>query len=226
MNKQDPKYENIELCKKCGGYCCKKSGCDYFVSDFENMKLEYLQEILDEGRISIIASFDFKRLKNGKLVYTPILSLRARNKNRDIVDLFSFKTRCASLEENGCYYDVERRPSGGVALIAKLERKCYSEIDRLEELRKWEPYQKVLRRLVKRYTKMSVDEKIKEDVENLVYNILTNNYQEVMKEELEDISSMLPLLQECFPEEFLKANERYSKKNTKKLIKSKNQLKK
>ena len=43
MNKQDPKYENIELCKKCGGYCCKKSGCDYFVSDFENMKLEYLQ---------------------------------------------------------------------------------------------------------------------------------------------------------------------------------------
>ena len=226
MNKQDPKYENIELCKKCGGYCCKKSGCDYFVSDFENMKLEYLQEILDEGRISIIASFDFKRLKNGKLVYTPILSLRARNKNRDIVDLFSFKTRCASLEENGCYYDVERRPSGGVALIAKLERKCYSEIDRLEELRKWEPYQKVLGRLVKRYTKMSVDEKIKEDVENLVYNILTNNYQEVMKEELEDISSMLPLLQECFPEEFLKANERYSKKNTKKLIKSKNQLKK
>ena len=27
-------YENKEICKKCGGFCCKKSGCDYFVSDF------------------------------------------------------------------------------------------------------------------------------------------------------------------------------------------------
>lgn len=30
-------YENKELCAKCGGICCKKSGCDYFVSDFQSM---------------------------------------------------------------------------------------------------------------------------------------------------------------------------------------------
>ena len=45
MNKKDPKYENKEICKQCGGYCCKKSGCDYFVSDFESMKLYYLENI-------------------------------------------------------------------------------------------------------------------------------------------------------------------------------------
>lgn len=218
MNKQDSKYENIELCKTCG-YCCQKSGCDYFVSDFESMKIDYLQDVLNEGRVSIVASLNFKRLANGKLIVLPLLSLRARNKNRDIIDLFSFKTKCASLEENGCHYDIEKRPSGGVSLIPKPNRKCYSEVNRLEELKKWEPYQKVLERLVKRYTKMSVDAKIKEDVKNLVYNILTDNYPEVMKEELADINRIIPLLQECFPEEFIKANQKYLIENNHKLIK-------
>ena len=46
MSKQD-KYENLEICKECGGYCCKKSGCDYFVSDLESMNLEYLESFLN-----------------------------------------------------------------------------------------------------------------------------------------------------------------------------------
>ncbi|MCI6265223.1 MAG: hypothetical protein MR598_00060 [Erysipelotrichaceae bacterium] len=225
MNKKDPKYENKEICKQCGGYCCKKSGCDYFVSDFESMKLDYLENILNTKRVSIIASFDFKRLNNGKLVYTPMLSLRARNNNRDIIDLLSFKTSCASLTENGCYYDIEKRPSGGVALIAQSKKNCYSEIDRLTELKKWEPYQKVLERLVKRYTKMSVIEKIKEDVENLIYNIYTKNFEEVFPEEIEDVYKMLPLLAECFPEEFEKAKSKYQKLNPHNSVKLKKKIK-
>lgn len=26
-------FENKEICKNCGGKCCIKSGCDYFVND-------------------------------------------------------------------------------------------------------------------------------------------------------------------------------------------------
>ena len=40
-------YENKELCKKCGGICCKKSGCDYFVSDFKTINKQSLLEIID-----------------------------------------------------------------------------------------------------------------------------------------------------------------------------------
>ena len=65
MNNQLNKYEDLEICKKCGGYCCKKSGCDYFVSDLESMKLEYLENLLDSGRVSIIATFNFRRLITG-----------------------------------------------------------------------------------------------------------------------------------------------------------------
>ena len=29
-------FENKEFCKNCGGYCCVKSGCDYWVDDFDD----------------------------------------------------------------------------------------------------------------------------------------------------------------------------------------------
>ena len=29
QTEQDIKYEDREICKKCGGYCCKKCGCDW-----------------------------------------------------------------------------------------------------------------------------------------------------------------------------------------------------
>lgn len=211
MNNIDYKYENTEICKQCGGYCCKKSGCDYFVSDLESMKLEYLESLLNTGRVSVVASFGFERLKSGKLTYKIMLSLRARNKNREAIDLLSFKTTCASLTETGCYYDVNHRPSGGATLIPCNDMLCYSKVDRMAELYKWQSYQTVLAKLVKRITKMSVTTKLKQDVENLLYNILTENFQDVLPEELQDIACMTPLLIECFPEEYQKAMAKYKK---------------
>lgn len=209
MNNIDYKNENIEICKQCGGYCCKNCGCDYFVSDLESMKLDYLESLLETGRVSVIGTFNFIRLNSGKLIYEIILSLRARNKNREAIDLFSFKTTCASLTETGCYYDLKHRPSGGAALIPCADKPCYSEVDRIEELKKWLPYQKVLAKLVKRKTKMKVDDKLKQDVENLVYNILTENFTDVSKREIKEIGNMIPLLSECFPKEFKNAEIRY-----------------
>jgi len=203
------KIEDKEICKECGGYCCKKSGCDYFVSDFENMKIEYLESILDTGRVSVIASFVFDRLPNNKLVSVPILSLRARNTNRGEIDLLSFKTTCASLEADGCYFSLENRPSGGSTLVPSRNRLCRSNIDRLEELNKWKPYQSVLRKLVKRRTGMTVESKISEDVENLFYSVLTKKTVGVAKEELYDVLiNMLPMLMEAYPEEHRKSRVR------------------
>jgi len=205
------KVEDRSICAECGGYCCKKSGCDYFVSDFESMKMDYLDSILDTGRVSVIASCVFKRLGNGKLINTPILSLRARNINRDAIDLISFKTTCASLEDDGCHFSLEDRPSGGAALIPCREGACYSEVDRLEELKKWEPYQAVLGKLVKRRTGMSVDKKIREDVENLFYNTMNKNVDGVAAAELYDVlQNMMPLLLEAYPEEYKNAKFRIS----------------
>lgn len=205
------KIENKDICAKCGGFCCKKSGCDYFVSDFDNLKFDYLLNVLNEGKISVVSSLDFNRLKNGKLVCSQILSLRARNNNRDIIDLLSFKTTCSQLTTSGCTYNLEERPSGGAALIPKDNMACYSDINRVEELKKWLSHQKVLERAVKRFTGMSADNKLKEDVENLFYDILCENFDNIMDVEIYDVLKMLPLLEETFQEQVKNANDRYNK---------------
>lgn len=199
------KFEDKSICAKCGGYCCKKCGCDYFVTDFESMKIDYLISVLEEGRTSIVSFLNFRRLPNGKLICEPLLALRARNINRGEIDLLSFKTTCASLKENGCHFDLEHRPSGGASLIPGEDMTCYNSVDKLKELEKWRPYQKVLERIVKRITGMSVDAKLKEDVENLFYDILMKNFDGVMEAELYDVQGMLPLLKEIYVEEMVKA---------------------
>lgn len=196
------RIEDLSICKECGGYCCKKSGCDYFVSDFNNFKLEYLEDRLKEGYISIIASLDISRTKDGKLCILPILSMRARNKGRDIIDLLSLKTTCMSLTDNGCKYSFDKRPSGGACLIPKRGEPCYSTVDRISELKKWIPYQKVLQRIVKRYTGKSVDAKLREDVIKLFEDLYNKNFENVSGAELLDIKGMLPYLIEFYKDEY------------------------
>ena len=111
------KNENKELCSECGGYCCKKSGCDYYVSDFKRIDKNTILEALASEKISIVSAFVFERLNDDKIVATPFLYLRARNQDRDIVDLYSVKTTCMSLTETGCAYTYENRPGGGKNLI-------------------------------------------------------------------------------------------------------------
>lgn len=213
--------EDKSICAKCGGFCCKKSGCDYFVSDFEELKLDYLINLLNSGRVSIVASLDFKRLKSGKLVCAELLSLRARNINRDAIDLLSFKTTCSQLTEDGCAYNLEERPSGGATLIPGENMTCYSEVDRIAELKKWDCYQKILGRAVKRFTGMSVNAKLREDVENLVYDYFCGNFDGVMDIEITDIKGLLPFLEEAFPLECQRACERYKNINVRKIERKK-----
>lgn len=204
------KYENKDICSKCGGKCCKKSGCDYFVSDFESMETKYLEEILNQGHTSIVAALNIEVLSNGKKAMTPILFLRARNTGRDIVDLLSMKTRCMSLTDTGCSFDIDKRPSGGSSLIPKEDFKCENSVDKLLELKKFLPYQRTLQRLVKRFTGMSYDAKLRMDVENLFYDILCENFDGVAEAEILDIIDLFPKLIEVYPELYDNAKKKFS----------------
>ena len=136
--------------------------------------------------------------------------MRARNKNRGIVDLFSMKTQCSMLTENGCSYDLEHRPGGGVNLIPGKEV-CTHLRDPRNEMLKWKQYQGLLSKLVKRYTGKTVNTVIKENVEEVFYQILTEQFDGVQKEEIKDIKSCIFDLAECFPEEYVGAKRRKEK---------------
>lgn len=202
------KYENKNICAKCGGMCCKKSGCDYFVSDFKDMSTSYLENFLKQGHASIVALLNVDEL-NGKYIIEPLLMIRARNKGRDIIDLVSMKTECMSLTENGCKFDITKRPSGGATFLPKEDGFCEETVSKLAEARKFIPYQKTLQRLVKRFTGMTYEAKIKEDVENLIYDLLSENFEGVHPFEIKEMLTFLPILLQAYPEEYVNAKKRY-----------------
>lgn len=192
--------ENTEVCKNCGGRCCKKSGCDYWPSDLPDKTYKGILKFLENGKISIVAMMNFKRI-NGKLCNFPFLYLRERNTGRDIVDLLSMKTPCSNLTEHGCSYTYEERPSGGKNLTPSKDGLCYPKEDNLQKVLEWSPYQKQLEKIVKRYTGLSIDNKIKEDVVTLLTDIKEENFKNVSELEIIDVKRMLPMLIECYKEQ-------------------------
>lgn len=205
------KHENLDICKECGGRCCKKCGCDYSVKDFHDLTYNGLLQVLTMEDKSIVAALNFKTLNNGKFIAEPFLYLRARNVERDVVDLVSMKTRCSLLTDQGCSYDYEHRPFGGRNLVPsrKQDGPCRPDEDPLEMLKLWEPYQKQLRKIVKNYTGMTVEAKVSYDVETLFLDILNKNFKNVARGEMEELEKFIPLLSRAFPEERKRAVERY-----------------
>ena len=202
------KYEDKDICSRCGGFCCKKSGCDYSTDNFTDLSINSLQEKLAEGNMSIVAMLTFHELSNGKLTVSPFLYLRARNKDRDVVDLLSLKKTCSMLTDTGCSYSLEDRPKGGVNLLPREPKPCVPDVDPYEIVKGWERYQKVLQRLVKRITGMSVDARLREDVINLYVDILEENFDGVSPIEIEDIRGMIFSLIKVYPEELRIAQKR------------------
>ena len=192
--------ENTEVCKNCGGRCCKKSGCDYWPSDLPDKTYKGILKFLENGKVSIVAMMNFKRI-NGKLCNFPFLYLRGRNTGRDVVDLLSMKTPCSNLTEHGCSYTYEERPSGGKNLTPSKDGLCYPKEDNLQKVLEWSPYQKQLEKIVKRYTGLSIDNKIKEDVVALLADIKEENFKNVSELEIIDVKRMLPMLIECYKEQ-------------------------
>ena len=201
---EDVKFEDKSICSECGGYCCKKCGCDYAPSDFESLQLDYLQKKLEEGHISIVSFQNFKEI-NGQIINEPFLYLRERNINRPIVDLSSMKTTCSSLLENGCTYTLDKRPKGGVNLIPSKEGPCRPHVNPLNIVLEWKRYQKSLQRLVKRITGKSVNQQLSEDVYKLFCDIRDKNYTGVDEVELYDINEMLPILKKAYQNEHKKS---------------------
>lgn len=192
--------ENTEVCKNCGGRCCMKSGCDYWPSDLPDKTYKGILKFLENGKVSIVAMMNFKRI-NEKLCNFPFLYLRERNTGRDVVDLLSMKTPCSNLTEHGCSYTYEERPSGGKNLTPSKDGLCYPKEDNLQKVLEWSPYQKQLEKIVKRYTGLSIDNKIKEDVVTLLTDIKEENFKNVSELEIIDVERMLPMLIECYKEQ-------------------------
>lgn len=155
---------NKKICKECGGRCCKNCGCIYSVDDFKSLTYGNLKSELDQGRASIISTFV---ISSNCISY--FLSLRARNIDRDVVDLFSAKTTCFLLTEIGCSLDDFKRSQGGVLYIPHENGNCESLYTEKIAYQEWIQYQKILERLTRYFSGKTSRDKLKKDIIQVAY---------------------------------------------------------
>lgn len=148
-------YTDKEMCKACGGLCCKQNGCVYIPSNFKSMNYSKLKKELLKGDISI-DGIPFDLPGNA---WTYILLLRARNEDAEIVDLFTSGGPCKMLKEDGCFYDEDQRPSLGLAVKpTKVKGPCEKMYDQDFVFNQWIRHQSTLELLLKDFTGKEIKE--------------------------------------------------------------------
>lgn len=145
-----PENVNSEICKQCGGGCCKRCGCNFSPDDFQEISFECLRREMEKGYISI----DYV---DADMIYRSwgAYILRMRNQNRPIVDTGYVRgTPCILWSERGCKLDYEHRPSGGKLMMPSTqidrttgEHICPTSYSTRQCCYEWKPYQDILRQL-------------------------------------------------------------------------------
>lgn len=140
------KMENKQLCKECGGNCCKRMGCHYSPDDFKEITYESLKKEIEKGFISI-DWWEGNPFENGSTdEIDRVYFLRIRHKDSEIVDP-SWGGECILLTDDGCPLSYEERPKGA-RLLEPSEYNCISHYDKRQAARDWYKYNDILYKLV------------------------------------------------------------------------------
>ena len=143
-------YLNKELCKECGGNCCKTMGCHYSPEDFKDISYESLKKEIERGHISI-DWWEGDPADDGELnIGEKAFFLRVRNIGAGIVDA-SWGGVCMLLGEDGCILNDEDRPKGGRLLVPCEDGKCEVLYSKQQAAIDWLKYKDILLRLYDEY---------------------------------------------------------------------------
>lgn len=137
--------ENIELCTKCGGRCCKRMSGMYSPSDFEIVSVESIMNILNTEKCSIDWwEGDLRPNIPKKERLSQIYYIRPRHVDAPIIDP-SWSGTCIFLSSTGCELSYEDRPSNCRGLVPHIDNsKCYNNNSKEERVAEWIPYQDIL----------------------------------------------------------------------------------
>ena len=151
--------ENLEICSKCKGKCCKGMGCHYSPDDFKEISYEILKKKIEEGNISI-DWWEGNPFNDDRNISRAFF-LRVRNENSPIVDP-SWGGRCKLLTDKGCSLPYKDRPKGGRDLIPNESFQCDTTYNKDDCARDWYIYNDILEKLENhfRHQETSDDENI------------------------------------------------------------------
>lgn len=162
------KMENKQLCKECGGNCCKRMGCHYSPDDFKEITYESLKKEIEKGFISI-DWWDGNPFENGSTDdIDRAYYLRIRHKDSEIVDP-SWGGECILLTDDGCPLSYEERPKGA-RLLEPSEYNCISHYNKRQAAKDWYKYNDILYKLVEDFDYYEEDKE--PDVLTALKNVL------------------------------------------------------
>lgn len=135
-------YTNRELCKECGGKCCRNGGGIYAPEDFEELTFNSILKLYYENRIMFYPVFDSKRKRAGFILRVPQKGCEKIQRQ-----LNSVNGECAFWDaKRGCTCkDYHSRPRGCKLMIPQKKNgrlECvpiYDEEEALEEWLRYEP---------------------------------------------------------------------------------------
>lgn len=187
MQKNIKTYVDKEMCKKCGGACCKQNGCVYLPQDFKNMNINYLIEELNKGNISISGQPAPAPFFTDAWTY--ILLLRARNEDAPIVDLFTKGGPCKHLTENGCDLKRNEMPSLGKSVRpTRVGGPCKQMLEPVFMTDEWLKYQNLIKRIIMKITG--------EDFEKILISQITERI-DLIKEKVANDVEITPMEQQA-----------------------------
>ena len=152
--------ENLKVCAKCGGKCCKTAPCHYSPSDFKDLSYKAMKKVIKKtGYIAIL------KLPGHlcELIYEDLhvdrpdfYVLRVRTKCTGIATeagkIADFD-ECINLTPTGCKLSYDERPMGARLLIPRSKEKCMQLYNMEACTADWEKHQEVLRKLYKYFEK-------------------------------------------------------------------------
>lgn len=168
------KSENLEVCKKCGGQCCKNYGGAFHPSDLdEEVTEEVIRKYIDRGDVSIDWYEHYGENKDINGYF-----LRMKHKDGGIIDP-SYGGECVHLTSSGCELKFEERACGCRRLTPSPDAKggCSNSYDKLEAANDWNPYHDIFEKMVSQeeYTikvsKPSIELKLDTMLDHMIDNL-------------------------------------------------------
>lgn len=145
------KYEDIEICKKCGGNCCKRMPGIYYPKDFGNTEKEIFDNLKKAFRKGYTAVdwWDNYEDENGNEFDAYFIRPKTKDKWEVIKDP-SWGGECIYLAENGCRLKYEDRPTVCRLLEPKSDGKCITHsLYKKKIAEKWLPYNELIDKAIR-----------------------------------------------------------------------------
>jgi Fe-S-cluster containining protein len=139
--------ENLEVCRKCGGFCCKQSGGLVFPADLafthESSIYTFLKENLHIGKYSVDVLMDDPSGISGYYI-----------RMRQLTDSGNFnpgnKGQCSFLNDDGCSFDYQNRPKGCRDLIPSPPECYFSDGMAITKcVEAWKPHYDIIEALIR-----------------------------------------------------------------------------